>query len=149
MKRSVVINVFGRCCKPKKKPKAAKYFTFRWYGKGSQTFVEGLMARITTEQQVPITVEPKTLAGRPAAIDGDVVFGTSDPAVATVTSTGPKSAMVVSVAPGVAQITATFDADLDAGEERMIPLSGVIEVVAAEAETGEILFGDPELTPLP
>lgn len=149
MSKRVVINIFGKCCRPKKKCNAAKRFTFRWHGKGHQSYVEGLMARITNEQQVPITVEAKTLAGRPAAIDGDVVFASSDPAVATVTPTGPQSAMVMSVGLGVAQISAVFDADLDEGEVREIVLTGAIEVVAAEAETVELVFGTPELTPLP
>jgi hypothetical protein len=143
-----IINLCGRCCPPRKKFKAAKHFTFRW-ATGVQSYVEGLMARITNEQQIPVTVEPKTAAGRPAAIDGDVVFASSDEADATVTSTGSKSAMVRAVAPGVAQISASFDADLDVGEVREVMLTGAIEVVAAEAETGEIVFGTPELTPLP
>jgi hypothetical protein len=144
----IVINVFGDCRPPKKKD-PARFFTFRWHGANAQSFVEGLMARITTEQQVAVSVAPKTLAGRPAAIDGDVVFASSDEAVATVTSTGPLAALVKAVGPGVAQIVAKFDADLDAGELREITATGAIEVVAAEAETAEIVFGTPELTPLP
>lgn len=144
----IVINIFGSRCRPRKHGKAAKRFTFRW-ATGAQSFVEGLMARITNEQQVPVTVAPKTAAGRPAAIDGAVVFSSSDPAVCTVESTGALTAMVTAVAPGVAQITAVFDADLDAGEVREITMTGAVEVVAAEAETGEIVFGTPELTPLP
>ncbi len=105
------------------------------------------MANITTEQRVAITVAPKTAAGNPAQIDGDVVFTSSDEAVATVVSTGPLSAMVTAVGLGVAQINATFDADLDAGEERMVPASGAVNVVGAEAETAEIVFGTPELNP--
>ena len=107
------------------------------------------MARITTEEQVSVSVEPKTAAGRPAAIDGDVVWSSDNENVATVTSTGPNSAMVKSVAKGAAVISAVFDADLDVGELREIILTGAIEVVDAEAVTGELVFGTPELTPLP
>jgi hypothetical protein len=144
----ITINIFGDCRPPKKKD-PARFFSFRWHGANAQSFVEGLMARITTEQQVAVSVAPKTLAGRPAAIDGVVAFSSSDEAVAAVVSTGPTSALVKAVGPGVAQIVAKFDADLDAGELREVTASGAIEVVAAEAETAEITFGTPELTPLP
>ena len=107
------------------------------------------MARLTNEQQVAITVAPKTATGKDAVIDGDVVFSSSDEAVATVTSTGPLSAMVVAVAPGVCQILAVFDADLDVGEVPEITATGAVEVVGAEAETAEIVFGTPEPIPAP
>lgn len=106
------------------------------------------MSRITNEQQVPITVVPKTEAGRVAQIDGDVTFTSSDETVATVTSTGPNTALVVAVGPGASQITATFDADLDADEFREVVLSGAVEVVPAEATQGVIEFGTPELQPV-
>jgi hypothetical protein len=105
------------------------------------------MARITTEQQVAITVNPLTEAGRTARIDGEVDFASSDPAVGTVTKTGPRTAMVVSAGPGVCQISATFDADLGEGV-RPVEMTGALEVVEAEAVTAEITFGTPELKPL-
>jgi uncharacterized protein YjdB len=103
------------------------------------------MARITTEQQVSLTVVPKTEAGNVARIDGDVAFTSSDPLVATVEATGPDSALVKAVGEGATQITAVFDADLDVGELREVVLSGAVEVVPAEATQGEIVFGEPEL----
>lgn len=106
------------------------------------------MARLTNEQQVSITVVPKTAGGRVATIDGDVMFTSSDETVATVTSTGPTTAMVVAVGPGASQILAVFDADLDNDELREVTLSGAVEVVPAEAEQGEIQFGVPELQPV-
>lgn len=105
------------------------------------------MARLTNEQQVPITVVPLTAGGRVATIDGDVVFTSSDPAVATVESTGSLTALVKAVGVGATQIVAVFDADLDVGEIREVTFSGAVEVVAAEAETGVIEFGQPELQP--
>jgi len=144
--KKFLCRLFGCHEEPEQDP--SELFTFRWhFGNRNQSFVEGNMARITSEQQVSITVEPKTLAGNPAQIDGDVVFASSDEAVATVTSTGPLTAMVVAVGLGVAQISATFDADLDVGELREIVSTGAIEVVGAEAETAEIVFGTPELNP--
>lgn len=105
------------------------------------------MARITNEQQVAVSVAPLTAAGRPARIDGEVEFSSTDTAVATVEKTGPNAALVKSVGPGVAQIIAAFDADLT-GEVRPVEFTGAIEVVEAEAVTAEITFAAPELKPL-
>lgn len=148
MSHKVIINIGRGTCRCRKPIKPHKRFVFRW-ATGIQSFVEGLMARITNEQQVSATVAPKTAAGRPAAIDGAVAWSTSDAAVATVESTGDLTGLVKAVGPGVCQISAVFDADLDQGEVREITLTGAIEVVNAEAETGEITFGAPELSPLP
>jgi hypothetical protein len=104
------------------------------------------MARITNEQQVSVEVRPLTQAGRPARIDGAVEWASSDTSVATVTSTGAMSALVVSVGPGVTQISAVFDADLGEGV-RPVEMTGALEVVEAEAVTAEIAFGAPELKP--
>lgn len=104
------------------------------------------MARISNEQQITVTVAPKTAAGRDARIDGAVEWMSTDPAVATVRSTGSLSGLVESVGPGVTQIIATFDADLGDGV-RPIEMSGALEVVEAEAVTAEIMFGTPELKP--
>jgi len=111
-----------------------------------QSYIEGTKMRLTTEQQVSVTVVAKTAAGHDAKIDGDVVFASSNAAIATVTSTGPNAATVVATGPGGVQITAEFDADLGAGT-RSVLLSGVIEVVEAEADTGELTFGTPALQP--
>lgn len=132
-----------------KKWKPKKWFTFRWFlGSGIQSYVEGYMARITTEEQVSVVVTPVTPGNHPAKIDGDVTFTSSDESVATVVSTGQFGAMVTAVSKGAAQITATFDADLGEGL-RSIELSGAVEVVDAEAITGVLEFGTPELVPVP
>lgn len=122
-----------------------EHFIYRWHW-SRQSYVEGNMARITNEQQITVTVAPKTAAGRDARIDGAVEWMSTDPAVATVRSTGPLSGLVESVGPGVTQIIATFDADLGDGV-RPIEMSGALEVVEAEAVTAEITFGTPELKP--
>lgn len=112
-----------------------------------QSYMEGNKMRLTNEQQVVVTVAPKTAAGRDAPVDGDVVFASSDDSVATVTpGDDGKSATVTAVAPGIAQITARFDADLGEGT-REIEASGALEVVDAEAATAEIVFGEPTLKP--
>lgn len=124
-----------------------KKFIFRWYF-GVNSFVEGYMARITTEEQVSVVVKPVTRGGNPAKIDGDVVFTSSDDTVATVTSTGQFGAVVKAVGVGATQIVAKFDADLG-GEIREIVLSGAVEVVEPEADNGVLEFGAPELQPAP
>jgi len=111
-----------------------------------QSYIEGTKTRLNTEQQVAVSVVAKTAAGHDAKIDGDVVFASSDTSVATVTSTGPNAATIVATGPGAAQITAEFDADLGAGK-RSVLLSGAVEVVDAEADTGELVFASPTLQP--
>lgn len=120
-------------------------YVFRWFT-GVNSFTEGFMTRLTTEEQVTVVVQPVTRGGHPAKIDGDVVFTSSDDAVATVTSTGQFGAMVKAVGVGAAQITASFDGDMGEGT-RSIVLSGAVEVVDAEAENGVLTFGTPELQP--
>ena len=44
------------------------------------------------------------------------------------------------------QIAAVFDADLGEGV-RSVTASGALEVVAAEAVTGDIVFGTAKITP--
>lgn len=96
--------------------------------------------RLTNEQQVQVTVKPKTAAGNPADIDGVVSYTSSNLDAATISETG----MIVAGEPGITKITATFDADLGEGV-RTIELSGVVEVVAAEATTGVLEFAEPTL----
>lgn len=115
-----------------------------------QSYFEGAThVRITNEQRVLLTVVALTAAGFPAAIDGDVIFTTSDAAVANIERVNANSAYVNGGnAAGAALITATFDADLGEGV-RTITLTGAVEVVQAEAATGVLTFGEPELKPLP
>lgn len=109
------------------------------------SFIEGdnLVMRITSEQKVKVTVAPKTAGGHDATIDGDVAFTSSDDTVARIDPIDGSSCYVTAVGPGAAQISASFDADLGEGV-REITASGALEVVAAEADTAEIVFGDAE-----
>jgi len=121
---------------------------FLGFGIGAAT-IQGadLMARITTEQRVLLTINPLTEAGNPAEIDGAVLFESSAPNVVSIDVVDDRSAWAVSTgAIGAAQITASFDADLGEGV-RTVTLSGALEVVGAEAVTGELVFGTPELIP--
>ncbi len=121
---------------------------FLGFGIGTTT-LQGtdLMARITTEQRVLLTVNPLTEGGNPAAIGGPVLFDSSAPDVVSIEQVDDRSAWAVATgATGAAQILASFDADLGEGV-RTVELSGALEVVSAEAVTGEIVFGTPELIP--
>ena len=94
--------------------------------------------RMTNEQFTLATLVVLTTAGNPATFDGPAVLVSSDETVVRVE--GDK---LIAVAPGVAQITATIDADLGDGV-RTLEASGAIEVVAAEADTFELRFSDPQ-----
>lgn len=141
---SVKTTSYYTVAKKRRDPK--RKFTFRWKT-GIQTYVEGLMARITLEERVSAVVAPVTAKGNPARIDGAVAFASSDEAVATVVALDDTTVQVTAVGLGVAQISATFDADMDAGEIREVVLTGAVEVVEAEAVGGELVFGTPELQP--
>jgi hypothetical protein len=138
-------------CRKKRCPKKPKYKHFFRLWTGPQSFFDipakgQKMARLTTEEVVSAQVSFVTAKGNPAPVEGDVVWTSSDESVATVVAdaTDTKKAVVTAVAPGVAQITAVADADMDVGEVREVTASGAIEVVAAEAQTAEIVFGTPQ-----
>ncbi len=133
--------IWGESCK--KPSQKNKQISMRW--SLGQNYFEGInMAnRMTNEQKITASVSPKTAGGHDAPIDGVVTFTSSDESVVSIVVIDDKSASLVAVGPGVAQITASFDADLGEGV-RTIEASGAMEVVAAEATTGEITFGEPE-----
>jgi hypothetical protein len=107
---------------------------------------ESYTMRLTNEQAVTARIVLLTAGGNPAQPDGPATWTSSDPAVATVTPdpTDSTRATVQGIAPGVAQITVTVDADLSEGV-RPLTASGAVEVVPAEAQTLELVFGDVAL----
>lgn len=105
--------------------------------------------QINTEQKVLVTIRPLTAAGNPARIDGPVSFAASNPEVVRFEQVDDTSAYVYGAAIGETEITATFDADLDAGEERNLTYTGTIQVVEAEAESATASFGVPVLVLTP
>ena len=86
------------------------------------------MADINTDQNFPsVTLAITDPAGRPAAVDGAPVWASSDATVLTVVSSADgMSAVVDTVAAGVARISVTADADLGAG---VVTITGVSEDV--------------------
>jgi hypothetical protein len=110
---------------------------------------ENVPMRITVEQVLPITVNPLTARGRVAIIDGAVEFRSADETIATIVQTGPTTAYVKPTGtPGLVQIHAKFDADITE-QFRTVETSATVEIVAAEATTGEIVFGEPTAEPEP
>ena len=109
-----------------------------------------LKMKLSTEQQVKLTVRPLTASGRPARIDGPVRFVTEDDTIVAIETIDANTAYAKAVGPGTARVFATFDADLDADEIRLLEFDAEIEVVEAEATGAELSFGTPEflvLTP--
>ena len=111
-----------------------------------QITTANFMARINNLQTISVELKPLNRKGGAAQVQaGSVQWSSSDESVATI-SVDPENelkATVTAVGLGVAQIMVSADADLDEGETRTIEGSGAIEVVAAEAETFEVTFGEP------
>ena len=112
----------------------------------NQTSFTGIniMARITTEQKVVVSIKPKTLGGHDALIDGSVAFSADSPNI-VFTQVSPTSAEITATgAVASVQIKAEFDADIGEGVTTIVA-TGVLEVVEPQAVTAEIVFGEPEL----
>jgi len=108
---------------------------------------EDVMALILTdEQQVSLSIDPRTAAGNAAQVDGIPVWQVSDAAILTlVVAEDGKSAVVKSAGPvGTSQVSVSADADLGEGV-RTITGTLDIEVKAAEAVTLGITAGTPEV----
>lgn len=104
-----------------------------------------LMARMTNEQTIEVSVNPTTSTGNPASIDGPAAF-TVDPAEAgTFEQLSDTSARFTPSAgfTGAAQVVVTVDADLDEGEVRELTASGALEILSPEAQNLEVTFGEP------
>ncbi len=79
---------------------------------------QGVPMRIvlTNEQQVRVSINPKTAAGHPAPLDGEATFTSSDESVITVHPTDDaKTVLVKAAGLGVAQLLVSADADLGEG----------------------------------
>lgn len=90
--------------------------------------------------QVNLKVQYQDAAGNPAHIDGNPVWSSSNPEVATITPTpgNPFIANLLAVSIGTAQVIVKADADLDDDEQRTLVSTLDVEVVAGEAVSGTI-----------
>ena len=80
--------------------------------------------------------------GNPARVDGVPVWELSGDPIGTVEAAADGLSAVVTLngSLGLAQIIVRADADLDAGEERELLVTGDLEIVAAEAVSGSVTF---------
>jgi hypothetical protein len=107
---------------------------------------DNVMYTLPMDHLVRMKVSYVDAAGNPAEIDDEVEWAVSDEAIATI-EVDPQDSSVVTVTPeglGIAQVTATVDADLGDGVRELITIAD-IEIVAGEAMAGSIApVGPPE-----
>lgn len=103
--------------------------------------------KITTEQQVRVTLSPKTDTGRPAKLDGSpswtVISGNSTVQVA---DDGLSALLVSADDPGDTEIMIKADADLGEGVEEISEVLKLM-VAGATAKNLGITVGTPEPKP--
>lgn len=99
---------------------------------------------ISDEQQITVTMNPKTQAGRPAEVE-NASWTPADPSIVTAEpSEDGKSCTLVSQGVGTTSIHVSADADLGDGE-RTLETDFDFEVAAAEASDLGLTAGQPEL----
>ena len=114
------------------------------------------MADINTDQNFPnVTLTITNQAGNPASVDGIPVWASSDSTILAVTpGADGMSALVSTVAPGVARISVTADADLGSGTTTITGVSEDVNVTAGPSSQASLIsftFGAPveKATPAP
>jgi hypothetical protein len=114
---------------------------------GVQEVLSMNVLRLTNEERVLLAVAALTAHARPAAIDGAVVFESSDPGVIEILRVSDTSVYAVAKGLGTARIAAIADADLGSGTE---DISGFLdfEVLPAKAVSLGIIAATPEAQPL-
>jgi hypothetical protein len=110
------------------------------------------MADINTDQSYPnVALAITDTKGRVARVDGVPVWASSDETVLTVVPAADgMSAAVDTVAPGVARITVTADADLGEGVIEITGVSEDVNVVlgpSSQATTLALNLGEPVAKP--
>jgi len=109
---------------------------------------DSMIIKITNEQQVVVTLNPKTDAGKRVEVDGvpawEVVSGSS---TVEPSEDGKSATLVSSDDPGDTQILVKADADLGEGVEE---ISEIIElqVAGATAKNLGLVVGTPTLKPV-
>jgi hypothetical protein len=101
--------------------------------------------KLTNEQQVKVTLTPKTDSGKPAKLDGVPAWTvTSGNSQVVVADDGLSADLISSDAPGDTQILVAADADLGDGVQE---ISDTIKltVVGAQAKNLGLSAGEPTL----
>lgn len=84
------------------------------------------MALVNESQNLPLSIEIKTLKGKPAKVDGVPTWDCSDSAVGSLqVADDGMSATFVSAAPGSCSVSVSVDADLGEGIK---PILGSLDV---------------------
>lgn len=133
-----------------KKPKLSVKFTVTYERFTITAWGDEMAYTLASGMQVQVRVDYVDANGNPAVVDGDVQWGSSNPAVVTVTADAADSATATVAAIGATgqvQVTATADADLGQGVRELVtPMD--VTVAAGEAVAGTISpIG--EATPIP
>jgi len=106
-----------------------------------------LALKITNEQQIPVTLTPKTDTGKPAKLDGKPTWEVVDgEATVTVSEDGLSAMLISSDDPGDTEFMVKADADLGEGIEEV---SDIIKltVAGATAKNLGLSAGAPEAKP--
>jgi len=110
---------------------------------------EQMIIKLTNEQQVTVTLKPKTDGGRTAKLDGVPTFEViSGESTVTAAADGLSALIVSSDNPGDTQILVKADADLGEGVEEISEILEV-QVGSASAKNLGIVVGTPEVKPAP
>jgi len=107
-----------------------------------------LELKITNEQQIKVTLAPKTDTGKPATLDGSPAWTTlSGNSQVVVSDDGLSATLVSADDPGDTEIMVKADADLGEGVEE---ISDIIKlsVVGATAKNLGLTAGQPEAKPV-
>lgn len=108
-----------------------------------------LELKITSEQQVKVSLSPKTDTGKPAPLDGapawSVISGNSQ---VVVSEDGLSAMLVSSDDPGDTHVLVKADADLGEGIEE-ISDTITLSVIGATAKNLGLTAGTPEAKPTP
>ncbi len=137
-------NFFG--CDFRHKRKALSVVWTVWHAH-RVTVGGSIMLQLTDEQQCTLSVAFKTKKGHDAKVDGTPTWSVSNPAVlGLAVGADGLSATVTAAGLGDCQVSMSADADLGPGVR---PITGTLDVtvVAAEADTAEIVAGTPDVQP--
>ncbi len=106
------------------------------------------MADLNTDNTYPVVLSPLNARGEPAPVDGVPVWASSDETVVTVApSEDGMSAVINTVAAGVARVTVTADADLGEGVSEITGVTDDLNVTVgpnSEASVLTLTIGDPQ-----
>jgi hypothetical protein len=98
------------------------------------------MADINTSQQYNPVLAITNANGDPAPVDGIPVWASSDPTVIAVTASADgMTAVAPAIAPGVARITVTADADMGSGTTTITGVSEDINVTVDPANQASVM----------